>query len=92
MTIETVETINLILFFASVGLLGAIRFFEGWKNFFKAFGLWIMALGIVGMVMTNASNDNTVKIIGMVVYIIINLIFGGYLFKKGYLEKFSIGR
>ncbi len=88
MTIEMIETINLVLFFASTGLLGAIRFFEGWKSFFKALAIWIVVLGVSGMIVSSLNgdlNDGVLKVAGMIILIIFNLVYGGYLFKKGYL-------
>ena len=82
------EAMNLILFFSSIALLGAIRFFEGWKSFFKAFGIWMISLALTGIgfeIFGINREDSFFKIGGLIVLVLLNSGFGFYLFKKGYL-------
>ncbi len=85
------ESVNLVLFFMSIVLIGMVRFFEGWKSFFICFGIWITIIGFSAMIMGSLNisrDDERYKVIGFIEFVILNIGYFLYLFKKGYLGIF----
>ncbi len=85
------EIVNLILLFLSFALIGFIRRFEGWRNFFICFGIWVAVLGLWAMAMEAlqiGGDSLEYKSAGFIVLAALNIGYLAYLFKKGYLGFF----
>ena len=79
------EFVNLVLFFLSISLMGVVKIYEGWKNFFVAFGLWSLTLALFGLAMGILRIDaDLYKIWGCGLFVVIDLVFLVRFFKRGY--------